>query len=291
MKRHINNSLRVIYNRLIHPNNVTFDELDALYDVCHAYEITTKHQGMKYVLVIEKDGSIRQRVPYKYEHGAKIYLYDKDARIVWEGDNGLHYTDSILYEMRRLFYEARYLELCKNSEKIQLEHERMQPAIVLSFDTLKLYGMDAFDKNEIFVLCSKRIREQDKLEDDFLVYLCFELLKEEFYDKAVLTYLVQYYCGATRDMKLVWKKAKENGVNAKAIAERIITQMLFSEVMFQEEEIFEDYYTGRPYFRLKQAYLAYVSKLYVVRNRVLSEQTIRIMLQELSQNEYLADIC
>ena len=291
MKRHINDSLRVIYNRLINPNTMTLDELYAIYDVCHAYQITTKNKGMKYVLVIEKDGSIRQRVPYKYEHGAKIYLYDKDARIVWEGDNGLHYTDSILYEIRRLFYERRYLELCKNSGKIQLEHEKMKPAIAMSFETLKLYGMDAFDKNEIFVLCSRRIREQDKVEDDFLIHLCFELLKEEFYDKALLTYLVQYYCGATRDMKLVWRKAKEYGVNAKAIAERIITQMLFSETMFQEEEVFEDYYTGRPYFRLKQAYLAYVSRMYVVRNRTISDNTIRIMIQELSQKEYLADIC
>ena len=92
-------------------------------------------------------------------------------------------------------------------------------------------------------------------------------------------------------MKLVWQKAKEYGVNAKALAERIITQMLFSEVMFREEEIFEDYYTGRPYFRLKQAYLAYIARMYVVRNRQISERMIRIMIQELAQKEYLADIC
>jgi len=123
------------------------------------------------------------------------------------------------------------------------------------------------------------------------LYLTFELLKEGLYDKAVLNYLAQFYCGATCDMKLVWQKAKEYGVNAKPLAERIITQMLFSEVMFQEEEIFEDYYAGRPYFRLKQAYLAYIARMYVVRNRQVSERMIRIMMQELAQKEYLADIC
>ena len=291
LKRHINESLRVIYNRFINPNTISLDELDALYDVCHAYHVVTKIKGMKYVLVIEKDGSVRQRVAYRAEFGAKIYLYDKEARIVWEGDNGLHYTDSIPYETRRLFYELRYLELCKNRRKIQLDCEQVEPSIAMSFETLKQYGMDAFDKKDIFVLCSKRIREQEQVEDDFLLYLSFELLKEGFYDKALLTYLAQYYCGATRDMKLVWQKAKEYGVKAKTIAERIITQMLFSEVMFREEEIFEDYYTGRPYFRLKQAYLAYVSRMYVVQNRVLSKNIIRMMLQELSQKEYLADIC
>ena len=61
--------------------------------------------------------------------------------------------------------------------------------------------------------------------------------------------------------------------------------------MFQEEEIFEDYYTGKPYFRLKQAYLAYVSHLYIVKNRVLTERIIRIMMKEFMAKEYLADIC
>ncbi len=291
LKRHINESLRVIYNRCINPNTIALDELDALYDVCHAYWVTTKIKGIKYVLVIEKDGSVRQRVAYKPEFGAKIYLYDKEARIVWEGDNGIRYTDSIPYETRRLFYEMRYLELCKNRRKTRTEQEVAEQIIPLSFENLKLYGLSAFEKKDIFVLCSKRIREQEQIEDDFLLYICFELLKDGFYDKVVLAYLAQYFCGATKDMKLVWQKAREYGVNGKAIAERIITQMLFSEVMFREEEIFEDYYGGRPYFRLKQAYLAYVARMNVVKNRVLSENIIHIMLQELSQNEYLADIC
>ena len=291
LKRHINESLRVIYNRFINPNTIALDELDALYDVCHAYQVTTQLKGMKYVLVIESDGSVKQRVAYKAEDGAKIYLYSKDARIVWEGDNGRHYTDSVPYETRRLFYEMRYLEFCKNRKIMKATHEQMEPVIELSFENLKYFGMDAFDKKEVFVLCSKRVREQEQMEDDFLLYLCFELLEEGYYDKAVLTYLAQYYCGATCDMKMVWRKAKEYGVNAKNIAERIITQMLFSETMFQEEEIFEDYYSGRPYFRLKQAYLAYVSRMYVVRNRIMRGDIIRMMLQELSQKEYLADIC
>lgn len=291
LKRHINDSLRVIYNRFLNPSALTLDEMDAIYDIYHAYQVTTKVAGIKYVLVIEKDGSIRQRIPYKAERGAFVYLYDKDARIVFEADNGLHYTDSVSYEARRLFHEMRFADVCKNRKAMKTEQEVQREAITLSFDNLKKYGMKEFDKQEIFLLCTKRIREQEEVEDDFLLYISFELLKEGLYDKAVLQYLAQFYCGATCDMKLVWQKAKEYGVNAKAIAERIITQMLFSEVMFGEEEIFEDYYTGRPYFRLKQAYLAYVARMYVVRQREISERMIRMMIHELTQKEYLADIC
>ncbi len=290
-KRHINESLRVIYNRLIHPNEISQEELSALYDICHAYQVTTKIKGIKYVLVIEKDGSVRQRVAYKADEGAKVYLYDKEARIVWEADNGIRYVDSIPYETRRLFYEMRFLDLCKSRMMGQAQYHKEEPPLTVSFENLQKYGMKPFDKQEIFLLCSKRIREQENVEDDFLLYLCFALLKEGFYDKALLHYLSQFYCGATRDMKVVWRKAREYGINTKPLSERIITQMLFSEVMFQEEEIFEDYYTGRPYFRLKQAYLAYISRMYVVQGRPLSEQMIQIMHKEHAQKEYLADIC
>ena len=291
LKRHIDDSLRVIYNRFINPNSITLDELDALYDLCHAYQVTTDEKGIKYVLVIEKDGSIRQRLPYKTGRGTVIYLYDKESRIVFEADNGRYYTDSVTYEVRRLFHERRYDEVCKNRSTRLQESEVREKMIQLSFDNLKQYGIEKFDKQEVFLLCTKHIREQEKVEDDFILYLSFELLKEDLYDKAVLNYLSQFYCGATRNMKFLWVKAKEYGVNTKSLAERIITQMLFSEVVFDEEEIFEDYYAGRPYFRLKQAYLAYVAKMYVVKNRQISEAMIRIIIQELMQKEYLADIC
>ena len=291
LKRHIDESLRVIYNRFIDPNMLSLDEIDAIYDICHAYQVTTDVKGMKYVIVIEVDGSIKQRVPYRQGQGAKLYLYDKDARIVWEADNGVRYVDSIPFETRRLFYEMRYLELCNTRRMAQTKYQQETQKIKVSLENIKQYGMARFDAQDVFLLCSKSIREHEQRPDDFLLYIAFELLQEGFYDKAMLAYLARFYCGATSDMKQVWEKAKEYGVNTKEIAERIITQMLFSETMFAEEEIFEDYYTGKPYFRLKQAYLAYVSRMNLVRGRVLSKRTVHMMLRELMQGEFLADVC
>lgn len=289
-KRHINDSLRIIYNRFINENNVTLEELDALYDICHKYHVTTTKKGMKYVLVIEKDGSIRQRVAYT-EYGANVYLYDKEARIVWEAGDGLHYTDSIPYDAVRLFYEMRFMEMCKNRMNSRIEAEQEASKIPLSFENVRLYGIDAFNEEDVFLMCTKRIREQENVEDDFLLYVSFELLKRGMYDKALLNYLSHFYCGATDDMKFLWRKAREYGVVTQELAERIITQMLFSEVMFQEHEIFEDYYVGKPYFRLKQAYLAYASYLYVVNDREVNQNIFAIIMKELQEKEYLADIC
>lgn len=53
----------------------------------------------------------------------------------------------------------------------------------------------------------------------------------------ILTYLANYYCGATLDMKLLWREARDYEVHTHKLAERILTQMLFSEELFQEAQI------------------------------------------------------
>lgn len=291
VKRHINESLKIIYKRFCTEEEMTGERLEAMRDICYAYEVTTKVRGLKCVLVIEKDGSIKQRVPYR-EEGAVVYLYDKEARIIWEGMDGRHYTDSIAFETRRMFYEPRYLEMCKKYMSHMNSWGGDGAKEEVTFDNLHIKDIDEFDEKEVFQLCSRRIREDNYEEDDFLLYLCFEMFKRQQYDRVTLTYLAGFYCGATKDMKQLWKTAKEYGVQTGKLGERIITQMLFSEDMFDEEEIFIEYYLGgNAYFRLKQAYLAYVSREYMVRGRRTGHTIFEIIVNERRQEEDLADIC
>lgn len=292
MKRHITESLRILYKRFCQDDEMTAERMEAMRDICYSYEISTKVPNMNCVLVIEKDGSIRQRIPYDPEEGTIIYLYDKESRIVWESIEGRHYTDSIVYETRRLFYEPRFLDMCRkyaaSTGVWKQEYEREDP----TFEGIQVKGIDAFDEKDVFRLCSKRIREDNYEEDEFLNYLCFELFKRQQYDKVTLMYLANYYCGATGDMKRLWKVLKEYGIPSYKVSERIITQMLFSENLFEEGKIFEDYYlSDNVYFRLKQAYLAYVSREYVVYGRDLDSNVFDMIAHECDQKEDLADIC
>lgn len=291
MKRHINDSLKIIYKRFCVEEEMTGERLEAMRDICYAYEVSAKVHDINCLLVIEKDGSVKQRVPYK-ETGTIVYLYDKEARIVWESKEGRHYTDSISFELKRLFYEPRYLEMCKKYMGPNTSWRKEGVKLEVNFENIKDNGLNAFDDKEVFKFCSKQIRDNGYDEDDFLLYLCFELFKREQYDKVTLMYLASFYCGATKDMKAIWKVAKEYEIPVTKLGEHIITQMLFSEDMFNEEEIFVDYYlNGNPYFRLKQAYLAYVSNEYVVSGRKTSQIIFDIIINELKNDEDLADIC
>ena len=291
-KRHITEPLKILYKRFLREDEMTAERMEALHDICFAYEITTKVRNMNCVLVIEKDGNVRQRIPYDEEDGAVIFLYDKESRVVWESLEGRHYTDSIAYETKRLFYEPRFLDMYKKYAAhagIWKHEEKKQEA---TFENIRQMGMDAFDEKDIFRLCSKRIREDNYEEDEFLSHLCFELFKKEQYDKATLMYLANYYCGATSDMKKLWKVLKDYGIPANKVGERIITQMVFSEDLFREEDIFEDYYlSDSVYFRLKQAYLAYVSREFMLRGRKTGRIVFDIIIHECEKKEELPDIC
>ena len=135
------------------------------------------------------------------------------------------------------------------------------------------------------------IRETNYENDDFLTYVCYDLFKKKQYDKVILTYLANFYCGATQEMKELWKVAREYEVHTHKLAERIITQMLFSEELFQETKVFEAYYDEGAYFRLQQAYLAYVSREYVVEARKIEKSIIDIICREAEKGEATIDIC
>ncbi len=56
MKRHITESLKVIYKKFCTEEEMTGERLEAMRDICHAYLVKTKVHNLKRALVIEKDG-------------------------------------------------------------------------------------------------------------------------------------------------------------------------------------------------------------------------------------------
>ena len=289
-KRNIDEDLRIIYKRFLVETDMSQDRIRALYDVCHAYWITTKVPNMKFIHVIAADGTITQKAAYT-ENGARVFLYAKTDRIVWEAKDGRHYTDSIPYESQRLFYELRYMDMCRkyiNGLRRTREEEEVQE---LTTEIVRENGVENYEEDELLGLCSKTIRENNYENDDFLTYVCFELFKKGQYDKVILTYLASYYCGATSDMKMLWREARDYEVHTHKLAERILTQMLFSEELFQEAQVFEQYYAEGAYFRLQQAYLVYMSREYVVEERKISRSVIDIICREYEKGEDTIDIC
>ena len=289
-KRHINDNLRLLYKYFCCKDEIELDRMEAVYDLWHSYKVYALVPHIQYILVIEKDGEIYQRAPYSPEEGALIYLYNNNVRIILEDVDGFHYTEQSACYLERQFQEPEFENLCIYYEKMIHDYTETYK-IELNLDTIRFYGIEYFGEKEVLSFCEEQILENKEKEEEFLLYLCVELLKRGFYNKETLGYLADFYCASTKDMYQVWLIVRENDIPSKKLAERIITQMLFSEDMIADEEIFSDYYAGEPYFRLVLGYLAYRAKEYVIYERELSEEMIQITLKEYEQIRQIADIC
>mgnify|MGYP000641736681 FL=1 len=61
------------------------------------------------------------------------------------------------------------------------------------YEKIQAKGIDSFEDKDVFLVCSRRIREENYTEDDFLSYLAFEMFRRGQYDKVTnLSYLAEY---------------------------------------------------------------------------------------------------
>ena len=265
--------------------------MKALYDICHAYWITTKVPNMKYVHVISEDGNSDPESAVYGERRAGIpVLQDGPSLCGRRGTADIIRTPSPM-KSKRLFYELRYMDMCRKYINTVRRNRAQEEEEELTLEVVRRKGLENFPEEEIFGLCSRTIRENNYENDDFLTYICFDLFKKKQYDKVILTYLANYYCGATLEMKELWREARDYEVHTHKLTERILTQMLFSEELFQEAQVFEEYYAEGAYFRLQEAYLAYVSREYVVEERRIGRSVIDIICREYEKGENTIDIC
>ena len=288
-QRNINEHMTILYRRILNENEMNIEKIRAIYDILHSYQLTTKAENIHRVLVVASDGRIYQKVPYTQD-GAVVVLDSRDDIILWETTQGQLLAGTIEYDTKRLFYELKFVDMCeKNSSRLQA-HPVSGEEIMLTYQNLVEEGWEKFDDTTLFLLCLNQLREQEMRQDDYLVFLTFELFKREQYDKNTLTYLAKYFHGSTRNMKELWFAAMDYEVETLELEERIISQMVFSECVFGEEEIFESYYHGDGYHQLISAYLALLSHEYIVRDRIMPDSIMHLIMEEIMYDRIVADI-
>lgn len=154
----------------------------------------------------------------------------------------------------------------------------------------KSSGMGLIPKR-LLKLCSKLAGDGEHNDSPELIRLCFYCFKEKQTDENVLGYMIKYYNGTTLDMIEVWSAAKRAGLDTYELEERIIAQMLFVHMKDENEDIFESYYAKGPNERLVEAYLAYHSYMYFVKQRTVSENIFDMIEATLENEKPLALVC
>ncbi|MSS63508.1 DUF5717 family protein [Velocimicrobium porci] len=170
---------------------------------------------------------------------------------------------------------AKVIEIC-------IIYDRENKAIA----GLKEYGLNGVRLNRLIRLVTKWIRERTAERDEFILAIARYTFSIGKYNEEILSYLVKYGKGASKDLFLLWERARAFEVDTEALEERLLYQVLFTEHCSQKYfKVFSSYYKRGKDSLLIQAFICFHAYRYLVHDRVLNEKLFELLEKECQSGE------
>ena len=161
-----------------------------------------------------------------------------------------------------------------------------------AYNLICIYGTGEVPAKDCVRICNHMINKKDVLPDTMLIKLCYYAFVNGKYDEVTLQYLVDNYNGLTKELRNLWKAAKNFGLDTYALKERLLVQMLYTHTTVGEkEEIFEEYSQSASTSRVALAYLSYSSYEYFAKERLTDERVFKHIVEVYRLGEKVNDAC
>ena len=195
------------------------------------------------------------------------------------------------YEEEKLEDMLQVMDLSEmyRSDRIEIMEIGITRGLYVNvFEDILKFGYQGIDIKKIMRLCSK-ILQKNELEImtnpnavELLHEMCYYVFQKCKYDEYILEYLVDEYIGTTKEMFLIWCKAREREMQTTDLEEGLLGQMLFSESYIADSAgVFMSYYKAGGNYLLKKAFLRYSSYKYLLFDRVTRKEIFVILKKEL----------
>ena len=237
-------------------------------------EVITEESEKYYEQLATCDG-VRERT--RIETKCKLLFY--------------HFENDNAGKVRQYLSEVDDLWLDAEERSLLIGIYLKQNQLKKAYDVIRKYGFEEVDLKYLLALCSRYVKEEYYHENPLLLSACYTCFVRGQYDESMLLFLADFFCGKTEEMKAVWKVALERGIKVQKLEERILTQMLFTEELIGEEDIFYHFYVNGGNERLRRAYLSFRSYGYFVNNQILEPRFFEYIETEYAREESLNTSC
>lgn len=134
------------------------------------------------------------------------------------------------------------------------------------------YNCQSVAGKSLLRMTSAIINEDSDKADDFLVGLAVMLMRRFLSSEETISYMNRFFIGPTPDMVTLWQFASARNIETRALEERILTQMLFSEnIDVTSESIYISYLGHHANDMLIAAYRTFFARKYIVTNEKVPE--------------------
>lgn len=157
---------------------------------------------------------------------------------------------------------------------------------------IKKAGVDGLDPKVIVRLCSRVISQEEVEEDSELTQIIYYAYKKGKYDETILRYLIGNFEGPIKEMRNIWKSAKEFLVEVFPICEKMIEQMLFTGSYIAERmQVYADYWKGPADAAVEHAFLLRCSYEYFVKNHLPEDEICGEIVRFYSRQGEVHTLC
>ncbi len=202
------------------------------------------------------------------------------------------------YEQDQIMAMDQYLRgldvsLAKNSERTDIvRYMALRGMYQEAYQVITQYGPEGIDPKTLVKVCSRILEKEGFLESAEMTWITFFAFKHDKYDANILQYLILFFNGMTRDMRDIWRAAKEFDIDSYEICEKIIFRILYTNAFVGEEfEIFKEYVRGGAKSDVEIAFLSYCAYEYLVKGRITDEYIFRDMMRVARRGETITKAC
>ena len=161
-----------------------------------------------------------------------------------------------------------------------------------AYDLITVYGAEKVPVKTVVRICSHMIGRKEELYDVMLVKVAYHAFINGKYDVLTLQYLVENFNGLTKELRNLWKAARQFDVDCFQLMEKLIIQMLETRTTIGEkEDLFEEYVRRGSNTRVELAYLSYSAYDYFIKERMLDNRVFEHLAKNYRRGEELNDAC
>lgn len=183
--------------------------------------------------------------------------------------------------LKALMYENRYKVLDTATinylAQLLILEDRYEEAEEIIRDYLCL----DVNPNLLLRLMNRLVKRPREENGEFVLEICIWLLRRMYYSQDTLTYLNDHYIGSSEDMMLIFNYADHHRIEIASLAERIIVQLLYTELIDESaDEVFMTYCEFKSNAMIIEAYLTYWSHRYLMETKTAPPSVFAILFQQ-----------
>lgn len=211
------------------------------------------------------------------------------------------YKQRIVVALLQYYYDKDYIEkmdeLLEMIDGSRLDTDLRREVIRLlvlrgmneeAYRFVREYGISGLDVKTLLKITSRQIAENMVQKDEVLLDLAYLCFKKGKYDTNILSYLVCYFEGLSKDMRDIWQAAEAFDVDNRELCQRCLEQVLYSGAYISDLlEIYKSYKKGYVEPEIEHSFLAQWSYDYFVKDRLVSGYVFEQMANLYANYEWL----